>query len=70
MYRKVREIKTVSKETRLTATAQVSFDDKILSDYRCTICQRHIRTIDRGDHIESEFCDGEGRCWDCSLRGA
>lgn len=43
-----------------------AFGATIISDVRCPMCGEHIRTVRRGDVVESEYSDDHGRCWYCS----
>lgn len=33
---------------------------------RCVDCKREIVNLETEDGIESDYCDDEGRCWDCA----
>jgi hypothetical protein len=40
--------------------------DKERDERPCAACGRPILTITTAKYIASEFCDRQGRCWDCN----
>jgi hypothetical protein len=55
-----------SSATGEQSTFELSPAFVIVSDDPCSRCGRRIYTIDKGEFIESEYRDAEGRCWDCA----
>lgn len=50
-----------------SAARQRSFNERVISERRCTVCDRPILTVNHdGFMVESEYCDDKGRCFECA----